>query len=499
MIEYDDNYREPTVQAAASKAQAQAPPAAVMSCLTCRARKLKCDRARPSCDRCAKLQETCEYPGARRRHVGPRRTVRDLEDRISRRLGLEASTLGSAQRKRPSHRHKAIGAHTSNRQRIRSFDIITEPELRSSTEMIRLGLFEQLPLPNLTDIYFERMHPALPMIHKARYLTSMNFPAHMRPPMCLQYIIMAIAAGATDTHAAHATALYQRARAYAEADEMKSLGGDFTTVAHAQTCLRIAHMLDLHKLDETACPLIPHALPPRAIGPRWKSAGGRGGSFSIFTFLPASEQAFETGVEESQGHLRTALEGSWPEYSAFAGRVLVAQLFHRTLDHSFANCDAGRRGPIDTFWREHAAIDDNLTLVHAFIPASSSSPTTRGAPAPSSRLPSPDPTHGEAQSQARLLPAAKQIVDIFRLVRNMHATLRNPLLAFAAYMAGMALLEELVVHGDESCGEDLQYLLGIMARVAEFHAVVRSVAAQLVEDMRQCGLVFPAMEKVWIN
>lgn len=200
--------------------------------------------------------------------------------------------------------------------------------------------------------------------------------------------------------------------------------------------------------------------------------------------------------------------------------MLVAQLFHRTLDHSFANCDAGRRRPADPFWQEHAAIDDNLTLVHAFIPRELKLPDYAWSPsalfvnvmihtaviclhnaavAYSSRLPSPDPTHGEAQSQARLLPAAKQIVDIFRLVRNMHATLRNPLLAFAAYMAGMALLEELVVHGDESCAEDLQYLLGIMARVAEFHAVVRSVAAQLVEDMRQCGLVFPAMEKVWIS
>ena len=43
----------------------------------------------------------------------------------------------------------------------------------------------------------------------------------MRPPMCLQYIIMAMAAEATDAHANLAMPFYRRSRTYAEADEMK--------------------------------------------------------------------------------------------------------------------------------------------------------------------------------------------------------------------------------------------------------------------------------------
>lgn len=45
-------------------------------------------------------------------------------------------------------------------------------------EMIRLGLEEPLPPPDTIDelhqIYFEKIHPSVPMIHKYRYLAAMN-------------------------------------------------------------------------------------------------------------------------------------------------------------------------------------------------------------------------------------------------------------------------------------------------------------------------------------
>jgi hypothetical protein len=54
----------------------------VLSCVTCRARKLKCDRGKPTCARCAKLKSECVYPESRRKPASKRRNVRELEARL---------------------------------------------------------------------------------------------------------------------------------------------------------------------------------------------------------------------------------------------------------------------------------------------------------------------------------------------------------------------------------------------------------------------------------
>jgi phytoene/squalene synthetase len=59
------------------------------------------------------------------------------------------------------------------------------------------------------------------MLNRSRYISSLRLPPHMRPPMCLQYIVMAAAAGVVEAHKNLAMPLYLRARAYAEADEIK--------------------------------------------------------------------------------------------------------------------------------------------------------------------------------------------------------------------------------------------------------------------------------------
>ena len=45
-------------------------------------------------------------------------------------------------------------------------------------EMIGLGLEEPLPpqetIDELHQVYFEKVHPSIPMIHKYRYLAAMN-------------------------------------------------------------------------------------------------------------------------------------------------------------------------------------------------------------------------------------------------------------------------------------------------------------------------------------
>jgi phytoene/squalene synthetase len=61
----------------------------------------------------------------------------------------------------------------------------------------------------------------MPMLHKQRYLGAMNLPVHMRPPVCLRYAMWTMAASISDKYSHYQDILYERARRYLEAAEMK--------------------------------------------------------------------------------------------------------------------------------------------------------------------------------------------------------------------------------------------------------------------------------------
>lgn len=52
-------------------------------------------------------------------------------------------------------------------------------------------------------------------------MMSLHLPPHMRPPMCLQYIILALGADMTKIYRKLAIPFYQRSRTYMQSDEMK--------------------------------------------------------------------------------------------------------------------------------------------------------------------------------------------------------------------------------------------------------------------------------------
>ena len=53
-----------------------------LACVSCRARKLKCDRVKPACSRCIKVSNECVYPESRRKPTFKRRNVKELEARL---------------------------------------------------------------------------------------------------------------------------------------------------------------------------------------------------------------------------------------------------------------------------------------------------------------------------------------------------------------------------------------------------------------------------------
>lgn len=53
-----------------------------LACVSCRSRKLKCDRTKPACTRCVKVNGECVYPESRRKPTFKRRNVKELEARL---------------------------------------------------------------------------------------------------------------------------------------------------------------------------------------------------------------------------------------------------------------------------------------------------------------------------------------------------------------------------------------------------------------------------------
>ena len=108
----------------------------------------------------------------------------------------------------------------------------------------------------------------------------------MRPAICLRYAMWAHACVVTEKYMSYAEIFYQRARKYAQADEMRGHGESFVTIGHAQCWIlvscyefkmmyfprawmssgrasRLALMLGLHRLDGSGLEVKQTLPPPR--------------------------------------------------------------------------------------------------------------------------------------------------------------------------------------------------------------------------------------------
>lgn len=84
------------------------------------------------------------------------------------------------------------------------------------------------------QIYFDKIHPSMPAIHRPRFMAALDLAPHMRPPACLRYAMWCSAASVSEKYKSCQQHFYERARKYAQLDEMKSFGEATITVSHAQ-------------------------------------------------------------------------------------------------------------------------------------------------------------------------------------------------------------------------------------------------------------------------
>ncbi|KZL80424.1 binuclear zinc transcription factor, partial [Colletotrichum incanum] len=529
---------------------------------------LRCDRIRPQCGRCARLGDSCDYPQSRRANVGRSKRVRELEAKLD-----ELESL--ARPANPSSRmENTQDVHTTNQSKGMVSDIFPFPSVStepapdpnppdvdaSFAEIMSMGMFEQQPSPE-TNSYFDKWHHTAPMLQRSRYMMSLSLPPHMRPPMCLQYIVIAMGAEIINSHRQLAVPFYQRARAYAEADEMRGDGNSSVTLAHAQSwCLmayfesqylffaqssmslcraiRVAQMLGIHRVDGYSTEAMPLLPPPED----WSEAEERRRTWwviycsdrlvsgttgwpviindqDISTRLPASDTAFDSGVEEDASPLTSTAHKEGQNFSSFAGRVLAASLFQRAYQHSTRTPPQG--DPIDPrtsmHWKRHREIDSDLVLLLQALPDELRLPRRVHCGnavfvniiihtaviclhrAALSRMISYGLSeHMVRHSKARLACAAEEILAIFRMMPDINEKLKNPILTFAVYMTSLVFLNDLDSTEEDYLRQDnLDFILRTISLAAKTmnNPVTGSMAVQLAMDMRQRGLDSAAVEK----
>lgn len=585
---------------------AQAPKPKRIACVLCRKRKLKCDGNKPSCGTCNRLQHDCSYDEVRRKSGPKRGYVKALEARLAQvetllkgqddtiveeeatsRADKHGRNARDAQQQQRSvgsipanvgniamgkstmdmlpHIERTLKQHDGPAQAQFPYaalnatsngDNIAPQEEQFPWEMIGLGLDEPLPpqdaIDELTQAYFDKIHPSGPMMHRARYYAAMHLAPHARPPICLRYAMWANAAAVTDKYEGLQEHFYQRARKYIQQDEMRGHGESMITIAHAQTWIllatyefkmmffprawmssgrasRMTLMMGLHRLDGTGLDVKQCLPPPRDWTEReerrrtfWQSfcvdrysSIGTGWPMvieerDILTNMPVDEAAFEMSKPQKTMSLNDALEPAGAsKLSSYAGVILMAALFGRNLTHLH------RPGPDDRdddmngeFWKRHRSMDNILSHTALALPDTLRLPNGLNNPNTvflnmnihtsticlhQAAIFKADknrmPARLSAESKVRCITAAAETASIMRTISHLDLAAMNPFISFCLYVAARVFVQYLKSRPkDNQVRTSLQFLLAAMNAIKRRNPLTESFLVQLDVDLEGAGL-----------
>ncbi|KAK6495318.1 hypothetical protein TWF481_003343 [Arthrobotrys musiformis] len=380
-----------------------------------------------------------------------------------------------------------------------------------SWEMIQLGIDEALPdqhvIDELHDIYFTKVAPYGPIIHKGRYLASLDLAPQLRAPICLRYAIWMMAASVSDQYSSLQTVFYRRARKYAEEAEMKGHGEHIVTVQFAQTwgilatyeyrlmyfprawmsagrSVRLCQMLGLNRLDGIGLDVKQCIAPPKdwteleerrrtfwiafctdryaSIGTGWPMQIDER---DIMTHLPSSDEAFAAGRPTKSYTLREALTpGGAPSLSSYAGVIIMAALIGRNLLHLHRPDEGEDDSDYEKgeFWRRHRHMDNILLNTVMSLPPHFKLPN--GIMDPNIVFTNMNihtcticlhqaaifkadkfklPSSVSKESKYRCVSAAAQITAIMKMIGSQDMTAMNPFVSFCLYVAARVFVQYL--------------------------------------------------------
>ncbi|KYK55992.1 binuclear zinc transcription factor [Drechmeria coniospora] len=432
-------------------------------------------------------------------------------------------------------------------------------------EMIGLGLEEPLPpqetIDELHQVFFEKVHPSCPMIHRYRYLAAMNLAPNQRPPVCLRYAMWTLACSITDKYTDLKDLFYKRARKYVEADYVKGYGEHMISVAHCQThillacyemkmmyfprawintgsAVRLAQMIGLHRLDGNGLDVKQCLPPPKdwtereerrrtfwmafcedryaSIGTGWPMTIDER---DVLTRLPSSEEAFNMSRPEQTQTLNECTGPSGAgKLSSFGGVVLLASLFGRNLVHLHRpdddDLDHDLNGP---FWKRHRHLDNILLGTslglpgHLKLPAGLANPnvvfTNMSIHTSTICLHQAAIFKAEknklaasvgSESKIRCITAANEIASIMRTISHMDLSAMNPFISFCLYVAARVFVQYLKSRPDDAQTVDsLRFLLSAMNALKRRNPLTESFLVQLDVDFESLTARIPQLRNAF--
>ncbi|KIX95392.1 uncharacterized protein Z520_08909 [Fonsecaea multimorphosa CBS 102226] len=560
-----------------------------IACILCRKRKLKCDSNKPSCGTCSRLNHHCEYSEERKKSGPKRGYVKLLEARLKQVENLlETRDATSELTTRPSQPTTTADSFApmptldipdtldTSMSGMMADNGFTDPTLGMpnfnmnsnddfSWEMIGLGLEEALParevIDEMNEIYFDKIHPSLPMIHKGRFLASMDLAPHMRPAVCLRYAMWTHACAITSKYSAYTEHFYARARKYAEMDEMRGHGEGMITIAHSQAwtllacyefrvmyfprawmsigrAARLAQMMGLHRQDRVGLDVKQTLPPPRdwtdreerrrtfwmaycqdryaSIGTGWPMVIDER---DILTNLPASEEAFNKCQPEPTLQLSDILNGDGASsLSSFGGVILLSTIFGRNLTHLHRPSDQDNDHDLNgAFWKRHRSLDNILLNTSLSLPPPLRLPAGLNDPNTvflnmnihtaticlhQAAIFKADknrlPAQISAESKRRCIVAADQITNIMKMISHMDMSMMNPFLAFCLYVASRVFVQYLKSRREDAAVKSsLHFLLAAMQVLKTKNPLTESFLVQLDVDLEGSGLDIPSSYSRW--
>ncbi|KAM0314461.1 hypothetical protein ACHAO8_004658 [Botrytis cinerea] len=559
-----------------------------IACIICRKRKLKCDGSKPSCSTCARLGHDCAYDPVRRKSGPKRGYVKALEERLKQVENMLKSQEPTTTTTSPSTSNASgAGLQTAPTPDINvsspnigvdgerwRYNNDAQPTLNgmgfsanigmgmglddfpSTWEMIGLGIEEPLPLQEVVDelheIYFDNIHPSLPMIHKYRYLAAMNLAPNQRPPVSLRYAMWTLAASSSEKYMDLKDHFYHRARKYMEMDTLKGFGESIISVSHAQVhillasyefkmmhfprawmstgaAIRLCQMMGLHRLDKPGLEVKQCLPPPRdwtereerrrtfwmafcedryaSIGTGWPMTIDEK---DITSDLPSSEEAFNMSRPERAQTLADSMSPQGASrLSPFAGVVLMASLFGRNLLHLHRSDPDYRDNDLNgEFWKRHRHMDNILLNTclslpfHLRLPHGMANPNTvflnmnihasticLHQAAIFKAQKNRLPDTVTAESKIRAISAANEITSMMQMISHMDLSTMNPFISFCLYVAARVFVKHLNdTPKDSPVSDSLRFLLKAMNALKKKNPLTESFLVQLDVDLEAMGM-----------
>ncbi|KAI0222879.1 hypothetical protein L0F63_006315 [Massospora cicadina] len=243
------------------------------ACDPCHQKKIRCDGQKPTCGSCARANNACIYPSTVLKR-GPRQGFTErlecrleaMERKMVAVLDLLNANFTSPQKLDPQPKR---AAPTSNPSSVSPYPLDASTPKPSSGLGPFPFLTQELSL-NLLKLYFELVHPALPILHPATFFQRYN--NNEIPPLLL-FSMFSVVSKFSDLPEIRATPRWKQGEMF-EAYAVTQLVGvsDFSLDYLAALLLlgkslyqrgkaargwlyggmavRVAHFLDLHKVDQ---------------------------------------------------------------------------------------------------------------------------------------------------------------------------------------------------------------------------------------------------------